>query len=147
MSLVFSSYTKTKEAEKKINETRDAAKKEYDDRTDSYKKVLEELNRMNQVLGSKDPNIQNKAEKTRERDAKVSEVKEMEREIQVFRTTREKQLTGQAARVRTEIVNEITKVLAAKLPSGDVPVILDKSGMTEDGIPIVVYAGICRTSS
>jgi hypothetical protein len=141
MSLVFSSYGKTKEAEKKINETRDAAKKEYDDRADTYKKALEELNQMNQVLGSKGLTIENKVEKTRERDAKISQIKEMEREIQEFRITREKQLTEQAARVRTEIVNEITKVLAAKLPSGDVPVIIDKSGMSEDGIPIVVYAG------
>jgi len=142
MSLVFSSYTRTKEAEKKINETREAARKEYDDRTVTYKKALEELNQMNQLLGSsKGLTSENKTEKTRERDAKVSEIKEMEREMQGFRTTREKQLTEQTARVRAEIVTEIRKVLAAKLPSGDVPVILDKSGMTEDGIPIVVYSG------
>jgi len=43
MDRAFKEYTKTKEAEKKINDAKDAAKKEFDDRTDAYKKALEEV--------------------------------------------------------------------------------------------------------
>src|SRR5438552_422928 len=45
MDRAFKEYTKTKEAEKKINDAKDAAKKEFDDRTDAYKKALAALNK------------------------------------------------------------------------------------------------------
>ncbi|MEY2563374.1 MAG: hypothetical protein QOH88_1567 [Verrucomicrobiota bacterium] len=138
---VFASYSKTKQAEEKLNEARDTAKKEYDERTETYKKALEELNQLNQALGASGLSAANKAQKTQEREAKISQMKAMEREMQEFRTAREKQLTEQAARVRTDIVNEITKVVAARLPAGEAPVIIDKSGMTADGLPLVVYTG------
>jgi len=32
----------------KINEAKDAAKKEYDDRAENYKKALDEINKLNQ---------------------------------------------------------------------------------------------------
>ena len=51
MNRAFKEYNKTKDAEKKINEAKDAAKKEYDDRADSYKKALDEINKLNQQLG------------------------------------------------------------------------------------------------
>jgi hypothetical protein len=43
--------------------------------------------------------------------------------------------------MRERIVSEITKALAAKLPPEDVPVVIDKSGMSADGTPILVYSG------
>ena len=45
MQRAFKEYTKTKDAEVKINEAKNAAKKEYDDRADAYKKALDEINR------------------------------------------------------------------------------------------------------
>ena len=48
MNRAFKEYNKTKDAEVKINEAKNAAKKEYDDRADSYKKALDEINKINQ---------------------------------------------------------------------------------------------------
>ncbi|HEX8076847.1 MAG TPA: hypothetical protein VF511_03450, partial [Chthoniobacterales bacterium] len=45
MNRAFKEYSKTKDSEKKINEAKDAAKKEYDDRAENYKKALEEINK------------------------------------------------------------------------------------------------------
>ena len=50
MNRAFKEYTKTKDSEKKINEAKDAAKKEYDDRAENYKKALEEINKLSQQL-------------------------------------------------------------------------------------------------
>ena len=44
MNRILKEYRKTKEAEAKLNQAKDAAKKEFDDRTDAYKKELEEIN-------------------------------------------------------------------------------------------------------
>ena len=40
MDRAFKEYSKTKEAEKKVNDAKDSAKKEFDDRTDSSKRPL-----------------------------------------------------------------------------------------------------------
>ena len=50
MNRAFKEYNKTKDAESKINDAKNAAKKEYDDRADSYKKALDEINKLNQQL-------------------------------------------------------------------------------------------------
>jgi len=43
MQRAFKEYNKTKDAEAKINDAKNAAKKEYDDRADAYKKALTRL--------------------------------------------------------------------------------------------------------
>ena len=52
MNRAFKEYNKTKDSEKKINEAKDSAKKEYDDRAENYKKALDEINKLNQQLDS-----------------------------------------------------------------------------------------------
>ena len=48
MNRAFKEFNKTKDSEKKINDAKDAAKKEYDDRAENYKKALDEINKLNQ---------------------------------------------------------------------------------------------------
>src|SRR4029453_9247535 len=45
MNKVFSAYFKTKDAEDKINDARAAAKKELDDRLETLKKAMDEINK------------------------------------------------------------------------------------------------------
>ena len=44
MNKIFSGYYKTKDAENKINDAREIAKKELDDRMESHKQLLDEIN-------------------------------------------------------------------------------------------------------
>src|SRR6202023_1812173 len=46
MNDTFKQYSKTKDAEAKINEAKDAAKREYDDRANAYKSKLDALKDM-----------------------------------------------------------------------------------------------------
>ena len=50
MQRAFKEYNKTKDAEAKVNDAKNAAKKEFDDRTEGYKKALDEINKLNQQL-------------------------------------------------------------------------------------------------
>src|SRR5207237_4057662 len=52
MQRAFKEYNKTKEAEVKINDAKNSAKKEYDDRAEAYKKALDEINGLNKQLES-----------------------------------------------------------------------------------------------
>src|SRR5436853_4294183 len=88
MNRAFKEYNKTKDAEAKINEAKNAAKKEYDDRADAYKKALDEINNLNKQLDSNALSAEAKAAKAKDRDDRIANIKNMEREINEFRQTR-----------------------------------------------------------
>jgi len=140
MNRAFKEYTKTKDAEKKINEAKDAAKKEYDDRAEGYKKALDEINKLNQQLEAPALSADAKTQKAKERDEKISNIKNMEREINEFRQTRERQLQEQALRMREGIVSEITEVVMERVKANSLDLVFDKSGPSMNGIPVVMYA-------
>jgi outer membrane protein len=140
MNRAFKEYNKTKDAEKKINEAKDAAKKEYDDRADSYKKALDEINKLNQQLEAPALSAEAKTQKAKERDEKIASIKNMEREIDDFRQTREKQLQEQAVRMRDGIVKEITDIVTAKVKTDNMDLVLDTSGVSLNGVPTILFA-------
>jgi len=140
MNRAFKEYNKTKDAEAKINDAKNAAKKEYDDRADAYKKALDEINKLNQQLDAPALSADAKTQKAKERDEKISNIKSMEREINEFRQTRERQLQEQALRMREGIVKEITDVVMDKVKANNLDLVFDKSGMSLNGVPILMYA-------
>src|SRR6266513_83897 len=140
MDRAFKEYSKTKEAEKKINDAKDAAKKEFDDRTDAYKKALEEVNNLNKQLESQALSADKKTQLAKDRDDKINHIKNMEREINEFRQTRENQLREQALRMREGIVKEITEIVNDKVKTLNLDLVFDKSGMSLNGVPLVMYS-------
>ena len=140
MQRAFKEYNKTKEAEVKINDAKNAAKKEYDDRAESYKKALDEINNLNKQLESSALSADKKTQTAKERDDKIANIKNMEREISDFRQTRERQLQEQLMRVREGIVKEITDVVMEKVKGSNLDLVLDKSGMSINGVPFLLYS-------
>jgi outer membrane protein len=140
MNRAFKEYNKTKDAEAKINEAKNAAKKEYDDRADAYKKALDEINNLNKQLDSNALSADAKSAKAKERDDKIANIKNMEREINEFRQTRERQLQEQALRMREGIVKEITDVVMDKVKANNLDLVFDKSGMSLNGVPLLMFS-------
>src|SRR5213082_765068 len=140
MNRAFKEYNKTKDAEAKINDAKNSAKKEYDDRADAYKKALDEINGLNKQLESSALSADKKTQIAKDRDDKIANIKNMEREISEFRQTREQQLQQQLMRVREGIVKEITDVVIEKVKTKSLDFVLDKSGMSINGVPVVMYA-------
>src|ERR1700716_1068210 len=140
MNRAFKEYNKTKDSEKKINDAKDAAKKEYDDRAENYKKALDEINKLNQQLDSPALSADKKASMAKDRDDKIANIKNMEREINDFRQTRERQLQEQALRMREGIVKEITDVVMEKVRANSLDLVFDKSGMSLNGVPLLMYS-------
>jgi outer membrane protein len=140
MQRAFKEYNKTKEAEVKINDAKNSAKKEYDDRAESYKKALDEINNLNKQLESPALSADKKTQTAKERDDKIANIKNMEREISDFRQTRERQLQEQLMRVREGIVKEITDVVMEKVKANHFDLVLDKSGQSINGVPFLLYA-------
>ncbi|MBA2431338.1 MAG: OmpH family outer membrane protein [Chthoniobacterales bacterium] len=140
MNRAFKEYNKTKDAEAKINEAKNAAKKEYDERAEAYKKALDEINKLNQQLEAPALSADAKTGKAKERDDKITGIKNMEREINEFRQTRERQLQEQALRMREGIVKEITDVVMERVRANNLDLVFDKSGMSLNGVPLLMYS-------
>jgi outer membrane protein len=140
MDRAFKEYSKTKEAEKKVNDAKDSAKKEFDDRTDSYKKALEEVNNLNKQLESTALSADKKTQLAKDRDDKINNIKNMEREINEFRVTRENQLREQALRMRDGIVKEIMDVVNDRVKTMNMDLVFDKSGLSVNGVPSLLYS-------
>src|SRR5467141_5199754 len=119
MQRAFKEYSKTKDAETKINDAKNSAKKEYDDRAEAYKKALDEINNLNKQLDAPALSAEAKSQKAKERDDKIANIKNMEREISDFRQTRERQLQEQAMRMREGIVKEITDIVMDKVKTNN----------------------------
>jgi outer membrane protein len=140
MNRAFKEYNKTKDSEKKINEAKDAAKKEYDDRAENYKKALEEINKLSQQLDAPALSADAKTAKAKERDEKIASIKNMEREINEFRQTRERQLQEQAMRMRETIIKEITDIVVERVKTMGLDLVFDKSGPSMNGVPVLIHS-------
>src|SRR5215475_15293427 len=112
---VVAEYNKTKDEEKKINDAKEAAQKEYDDRADAYKKALDEINKLNQQLEAPTLSRDAKTRKAKDRDEKIANINNLANEMNEFRQTREKELQEQSGRMHDEIVNEVTAVVMARV--------------------------------
>jgi outer membrane protein len=140
MKRVFESYYKTKDAEAKINEARNAAKKELEDRMDIAKKMLEEVKKLDEDLQKPELSKEAKDQKAKIRSEKAQELQNMDREIREFQGSREKQLQEQSVRMRAGIVDDINKVVQDKVKADNYTLVFDKSGPSLNGVPIVLYA-------
>ncbi len=140
MKKVFENYYKTKDAEGKIKDAQNAAKKELDERMESYNKGISDVKRLNEEIERPELSKENKESKSKSRDEKVGELKAMEREIGEFRQTREKQLQEQSVHMRGTIVEEINKVVADKVKAENFQLVFDKSGPSLNGMPVVLFA-------
>lgn len=140
MNKIFSSYSKTKEAEKKLNEARAEAKKELDDRVAGYKKNVEEVTKLNEEL--KRPELSNEAKdkKLKERDEKIAHLQNLERELNQFRAERDKNFQEQAVRMRDGIVKEILAIVNERVKRDQYDLVFDKSGLSMNGVPVVIYS-------
>jgi len=141
MNAIFTQYYKTKDAEAKLNEARAAAKKELDDRLETLKKAMDDINKINADLEKPELSKDAKDKATKSRDEKVNDARNLDREITEFRGTRERQLQEQFVRMRKDIIDEIMAVVNTEVKSKAYDLVFDKSGMSMGQIPVLIY---CR---
>jgi outer membrane protein len=140
MERVLKEYSKAKAAEAKLNDAKNAAKKEFDERADAYKKKLEEINKLTAQLDAPALSAEAKASKVKERDEKIANIKSMEREITEFRQTREQQLEQQLFRLREGLLKEITDVVLERGKSKNLDLVFDKSGASLNRFSPILFS-------
>jgi len=140
MKAVFDGYYKTKDAEGKINEARTQAKKELDDRLETFNKAQEQARKLNEEAGKPELSEKAKAEKSKALNEKIQELGVMQREVQEFQQTRERQLSEQSVRSRNSLVEEINKVVTDVVKSQSYDLVFDKSGQSLNAVNVLVHS-------
>ncbi len=140
MKLVFDSYSKTKEAEGKINEAREQAKKELDERLGIFNKAQEEARKLNEEANKPELTEKAKSDKSKVLNEKIQALGTLQREIQEFQQTRERQLSEQSVRSRNALLEEINKVIGDKVKGAGYDLVIDKSGQSLNAVGVLVYS-------
>jgi len=140
MKAVFDGYYKTKEAVAKINEARTQAKKELDERLDVFNKAQEEARKLNDEANKPELSEKAKAEKSKALNEKLQALGTLQREVQEFQQTRERQLSEQSVRSRNALLEDLNKVIADKVKAAAYDLVLDKSGQSLNAVGILVYS-------
>ena len=139
---VIKEYSKMRDAETKVKEATSAANREFDERAETYKKAIEELNRLGTQLEAPGLSAEAKSAKTSERDEKLADVQLLQQEITDFRSQREEQLQQHALRLREGILQDITEAVTEHVRTKGVDVVLDKSATAESSsLPVILFAG------
>ena len=89
---------------------------------------MEEINKLNGQLDAPALTAEAKAQKAKQRDEKITLVKNMEREINEFRQTREQQLQQQVQRLQENLIKEITAVVLEQAKTKNLDLVFDTSG-------------------
>jgi outer membrane protein len=140
MKQVFDTYHKTKDAEAKINESRAQAQKELAERLDTFNKAQEQARKLNDEAGKAELSEKAKAEKVKGLNEKLQELGVMQREVQEFQQTRERQLSEQSVRSRNTLVEEINKVVADVVKAAGYDLVFDKSGQSLNAVNFLVHS-------
>lgn len=140
MKLVFDSYSKTKDAEAKINQSREQAKKELDERLAVFTKAQEEARKLNDEANKPELTEKAKAEKAKVLNEKLQALGTLQREVQEFQQTRERQLSEQSVRSRNTLLEDINKVIADKVKAAGYDLVIDKSGQSLNAVGVLIYA-------
>ncbi len=140
MNEAFVKFHKTKDAEARINDSRNQAKKELDERLAQLNVAVEDINKLQQEIQKPELSAAAKETKTRELNEKANDTRTLDREVAEFRGTRERQIQEQFVRMRKDLIDEIMKTVNEQIKAGGYDLVLDKSGLSMGQIPVLLYA-------
>ena len=140
MNRVFAEYYKTKEAEQDVNDQKELAKKELEERNVQYKALIEKYQLLAKQI--KDPAItaELRAQKQQEAKGIASEARSLEREKKEFADRRQRMLLTEVDRARKAIIEEIHDLVKATARQRNYDIVFDKSGVGDRGIPFLLHS-------
>lgn len=140
MNRVFSEYSKTKDAQAKYSDAEKAANDDLNNRVETLKKSMEEINRLNSDALREGLSKEAQDAKKKEIEPKVAAARNLDREIAEFRTAKQKALQDQFLRMRKDIVDDIMKTVNDMVKEKGFDIVFDKSGLSAGAIPVVLYS-------
>lgn len=140
MARVYDTHYKTEEANAKFNDAAQRAQEQLDQLTkqlqsaeEEYKVLIEESN---STIKSQQARDQAKADSQK----KIEDMRRIQAEAQNFRVNTQRSLQQRAKIHRDSIMDEIMKVVNDIARSRGATLVLDKSGPSVFGVPVVLHS-------
>lgn len=140
LNRIFNEYYKTKASSEKLKEQADTYNKEQDALMAQFRKLSDELAKLQEDVEKPEYTEEVKAQKRKQVRDKLDEIKAKEAEIQNYRRTHTELLQQATQRMRAGIIKEIQEVIAKEARDLGYLYVFDKSGHTLNGVPAIVYA-------
>jgi outer membrane protein len=139
MSKVFTEYYKTKKAEAELKDQADGFGKELRDKASDLQKMEEDGKKLHEEASNPAFTEEKKAEKQKLFDTKRNEFRLLANDLNQLKQAREKELKDRQNKVRSAIVDEITKIIQEKAKREGYSMVVDKTGLTLSGVPPFIF--------
>ncbi len=139
MAKVFAEYYKTKKAESELKDRADSYQKDLRQQVADLQKMEEDGKKLQDESENPAFTDDKRAEKKKVLETKKTEYRIARQNFEEMKTNRERELFEQRNRVRMTIVDEIVKVVQEKAKKEGYSMIVDKTGLTQSGVPPFIY--------
>lgn len=136
---VFTEFYRTKQADAQLKDLADDFKSERREMIDAFDKLQDEFKSLREEAQNTALSEDVRNEKRMAAEERLVEIREQESKIRRFDESRQKQLDEQSRRMRKRIVEEITKEIESFVRSEGYGAVVDSSGETLNGVPVVIY--------
>ena len=139
MVKAFTEFYKTKDASAKMKANKDKAVSEMNDRYATYKTLTSDALKLGKE--AQDPILTQaaRAEAQGKYQEKVKEVNNLTQENDEFQRRRSMQLRQEEAELQKGLYEEIVAVVKDKSKAGGYDLVFDKSGVSINTVPVLVY--------
>ena len=137
---VFTAHPKTQAAEAELKKAEDAVQEEMDKIVAEGRALQEEVAKLREA--AKNPLLTEEArlQKRDEAETKLTELQEFELRARRTQETKLKQMREKVMKTRQGIVDELTEAVNHFAAAGSYDLVLDKSGLTMNAVPLVAYS-------
>ncbi|MCB1070033.1 MAG: OmpH family outer membrane protein [Verrucomicrobia bacterium] len=139
LDTVFTNFFKTKAANDQLQEQADSFKDERKELIDQYEKLKNDYRTLRDRALDTALSEESRNELRRQTEEKLVEIKDDEAKIRRFDESRQRKLDEQSLRMRRRLIGEINEKIAAYARDQGYSGVVDSSGMSMNGVPILVY--------
>jgi outer membrane protein len=139
MAKAFTEYYKTKDASARIKGNRDKALSEANERYAVYKNLLSETQKASKE--AQDPVLSQEARLKAQATVqdKGKELRALEQEISEFQNRRSQQIQQEQMQLQRGLYEEIVSIVREKSKSEGMDFVFDKSGISINTVPVLLY--------
>mgnify|MGYP001426124046 FL=1 len=137
---VFTAHPKTQAAEAELKKAEEAVEEEIEQVAEGLRALEADVTKLREAARSPMLSDEARATKRAEAEDKLTELQEAQLRARRTQETKLKQLREQLMASRQGIVDELLKEVAAFAEAEGFDLVLDRSGMTMNMVPLAVYS-------
>ena len=137
---VFTAHPKTQAAEAELKKAEEAVEEEMEQVAEGLRALEADVTKLREAARSPMLSDEARATKRAEAEDKLTELQEAQLRARRTQETKLKQLREQLMTSRQGIVDELLKEVAAFAEAEGFDLVLDRSGMTMNMVPLAVYS-------